>query len=398
MLKFKDYLIEEAESDGKLKHITHPEDRPLMHGASGFNRAYGSLSQAHNTMVSGKQTNSLTMKYDGSPAVVFGHHPETGKFFVATKSAFNKNPKLNYTNKDIEANHGHAPGLVSKLKAALAHLPKVAPKTGVYQGDIMFSGDDVHHDKNMGTSTFRANTITYTAKGAQAKKIAKAKLGVVVHTQYKGKTLETMRADHNVNHSDFGNHPDVYHHDASHDTGKISYPKSEQKVFQQHLDKAKEIHDKNPTMYRNIHPNHSGDAGLLSTYINSTIRRDTTPTVEGFKKHVSTYYENKASKVKTDKGKAVHTNEGNSQVEHIERNKEHYKNALEVHNHLAKAKNVLVKHLETHEGGYEHRIGDNLSKPEGFVVHHRSVGVTMPDKLVNRSEFAKANLLKTAKG
>ena len=62
--------------------------------------------------------------------------------FVASKSAFNKNPKINYTHEDIEKNHGHAPGLVSKLKAALDHLPKVTKPGKVYQGDFMYHKDD----------------------------------------------------------------------------------------------------------------------------------------------------------------------------------------------------------------------------------------------------------------
>jgi hypothetical protein len=55
------------------------------------------------------------MKYDGSPSIVFGHHPKNGKFFVATKSAFNKNPKINHTEKDIERNHGQPNFIVMKL-------------------------------------------------------------------------------------------------------------------------------------------------------------------------------------------------------------------------------------------------------------------------------------------
>ena len=66
-----------------------------------------------------------------SPALVAGHHPETGRFFVASKSAFNKTPKINYTHEDIEKNHGHAPGLMEKLHAALDHLPKIMPARGV---------------------------------------------------------------------------------------------------------------------------------------------------------------------------------------------------------------------------------------------------------------------------
>ena len=31
MIEFKQFITEAAD-DGKLKHIHHPEDRPLMHG------------------------------------------------------------------------------------------------------------------------------------------------------------------------------------------------------------------------------------------------------------------------------------------------------------------------------------------------------------------------------
>jgi hypothetical protein len=64
-----------------------------------------------------------------------------------------------------------------------------------------------------------------------------------------------------------------------------------------------------------------------------------------------------------------------------------------MHHHLAQAKNHLVKSLETHEGRYEHHIEGKKSKPEGFVVNSDHG----PDKLVNRSEFARANLLKVRK-
>lgn len=146
MLNFIHFLKESVENEGKVKHITHAEDHPLHHGHAGFEHAYGALMQAHTHMVNKHKNSNLTMKYDGSPAIVFGHHPKTGKFFVASKSAFNKNPKINYTEKDIEKNHGHSPGLASKLKTSLKHLPKVTPKKGVYQGDLMYSHEDLKHE------------------------------------------------------------------------------------------------------------------------------------------------------------------------------------------------------------------------------------------------------------
>jgi hypothetical protein len=146
MKSFISFLKEEATDDVRqLKHIHHAEDRPLMHGHEGFEHAFGALHQAHEHMKAKAKNSNLTMKYDGSPSIVFGHHPKTGKFFVASKSAFNKTPKINYTEADIDKNHGHAPGLASKLKTALKHLPKVTPKKGVYQGDVMHSSEDLHH-------------------------------------------------------------------------------------------------------------------------------------------------------------------------------------------------------------------------------------------------------------
>ena len=143
MKSFNTFLNEEVEGE-KLKHIEHAEDHPLNNGAAGFHHAFGALTQAHEHIKAKKSDDSLTMKHDGSPSIVYGHHPETGKFFVASKSAFNKTPKINYSHSDVEKHHGHAPGLVKKLKDALDNLPKIAPKKGVYQADMLYSHEDKH--------------------------------------------------------------------------------------------------------------------------------------------------------------------------------------------------------------------------------------------------------------
>ena len=64
---------------------------------------------------------------------------------------------------------------------------------------------------------------------------------------------------------------------------------------------------------------------------------------------------------------------------------------------MAQAKNTLVKSLESGHAKYEHHIEGKESKPEGFVINHEHNGKTEPSKLVNRAEFAKANLLKSRK-
>lgn len=392
MKTFLDFLVEEAEEGAKLKHIHHAEDRPLFHGSKGFEHAHGALEKAHSHITAKKNTSDLTMKYDGSPAVVFGHHPKTGKFFVASKSAFNKNPKINYSHEDIDKNHGHAPGLATKLKAALDHLHKVAPKKGVYQGDIMHTPEDHKKNKN-GSVSFTPNTITYTAHGKEAEAVHKSKVGVVVHTKYNGKDLHNMSAHHDVDTHNFKSHQDVHLKSAEHDTSHVSYPEKAQSEFSKHLSAAHAIHKEHgKDMYKGTEK-HQGEAGHMATYINQTVRTGEKPSAEGFKKHITAVHGKMAAKLKSEAGQAKRHAEGAEHVAHVEKNKEHYKNMFSMHHHLQQAKNVLVKHLETHEGGLEHHIDGKKSKPEGFVVHHANE----PTKLVNRAEFARANLLKVRK-
>ena len=397
MLNFLNFLTEAEEEGAKLKHIHHAEDRPLLHGEEGFNHAYDALQAAHHHTVQGLQSHKMTMKYDGSPSVVFGHHPENGKFFVASKSAFNKNPKINYTPEDVDKNHGHAPGLADKLKSALKHFPKVSPKHGVYQGDLMYTHDDLKKHKD-GKVSFTPNTITYTAKGDKAEAIKKSKIGVVVHTKYEGDKLSSMSAHHNVSASEFGHHPDVFHHTADYDASGAHYSKEAQENFNKHMSAARAIHAEHKGKMYKATAMHQGDGGHLATYINQTVREGTTPDAEGLKTHIAGKYEKIVSKLKTEKAQNAKLDELKGHLDHIKKNQTHYDNLLKMHGHLQSAKNELVKSLESNEGSYEHAINGEASKPEGFVYNHTHKGVTEPTKLVNRAEFARQNLLKARGG
>ena len=99
MLDFVKFMIAESltQGFGHLKHLEHLEDHVINDGAVGFAHARKVLDHTHTQVKGGFAPSKLTTKFDGSPSVVFGHHPKTGQFFVASKSAFNKNPKINYT-------------------------------------------------------------------------------------------------------------------------------------------------------------------------------------------------------------------------------------------------------------------------------------------------------------
>ena len=380
MLSFKKYLFESAADESKLTHLEHLEDHPINAGAAGVQHAIRNLTQVHRKLRGGTNDTRITTKFDGSPSIVFGHHPETGQFFVASKSAFNKTPKINYTEEDIERNHGHAPGLVEKLKAALKHLPKVTPPRGVYQGDVMHSGNDVTTKGR--TTSFTPNTITYSVpSGSKHGKAAqRAKFGVAVHTAYKGDTFDNMKAEYAPKIESFGQHPDVHLIPVEHSLEKTSYPREAQATFKQHLTKA--MRASRGINYDHILPHQVP----LKTYINSTVRSGTTPTAEGFMEHYKKALQKKVDDVKSPKAKEAKTVELQRTLDHVNQNKEHFGKVLELHHHLQNAKNVLVDALSSHSD-FKHTIDGKAAKPEGYVV----VQNNRPTKFVDRQEFSAAN-------
>lgn len=393
MLSFKTFLTEQEDPEEgasrQIKHLTHVEDRPLQTGEKGATHAIKSLSAAAEHIKSGKKSSELTTKYDGSPALVYGHHPKNGKFFVASKSAFNKTPKINYTPQDVDMNHGHAPGLAAKLKDALTHLPKIAPKSGVYQGDMMFGTDkgDKNKESNGGHS-FHPNPsgLTYTAHGEESDKVKKAKIGVVTHLSYHGDDAASLNASHEVNHEKFTKHPDVYSVDPRMDTSKVHFSPQQQKKFVGHLAAAQAMHDTHGgDMYAGTSVHH-GVGGSLETYMNHTVRTGEKPNHENFKNWLETKKNKDIDKLKTEKNRTAKQADLKDELGKIERNKKHYNNLLKMHGHLQSAKNVLIDTMNQHQQ-FQHQHGGEDANPEGYVFHHNNES----DKFVNRAEFSRRN-------
>lgn len=384
------YLTEGVASQGvsvdKLKHLMHLEDHVINSGAPGLKHAISTLEHARKTIGGEDTGHKIATKWDGSPSLAFGHHPETGKFFVATKSAFNKDPKLNYTEDDIERNHGHAPGLVSKLKAALKHVPKIVPKTGVYQGDMMYTHDDVTTDK--GKYHFKPNTITYSTpmETHHGQKIARAKMGVVVHTKYNGKTLDDMSAGFKVDHDKFKEHPDVHNIRPDIDFSNHKLHDKHDAKFKKHLMAAKSYGSKiDKKTFEALGDHHT----TLPTYINSTIRDETKPSAIGYHQYLLARGQKEVKDVKTPAARDRKLAALSSRLDHVEAHKAGFEKVFKTHHHLQQAKNALVDSL-SHSSEFEHSIRGQKAKPEGFVISKGN----QPTKLVNRHEFSRQNFMK----
>ena len=143
MITFKIYLKEAAANT----HMTHIEDLVFDMGVEGTRRAIFFLRDVRDMLSqsSGEKKSVATIKFDGSPAIFAGINPENGKFFVAKKGLFNKNPKLYYSHEDIDADT--TGDLAYKLKVAFDECKKLGIKSGIYQGDILFTQKDLKKEK-----------------------------------------------------------------------------------------------------------------------------------------------------------------------------------------------------------------------------------------------------------
>ena len=92
MLRFTEVITESKA--GKNLHLEHIEDEIINHGVDGGRAAINFLRSLRD-MLSGsaRSSVSMTVKWDGAPAIFTGIDPSDGQFFVAKKSVFNVNPK-----------------------------------------------------------------------------------------------------------------------------------------------------------------------------------------------------------------------------------------------------------------------------------------------------------------
>ena len=193
MKTFKKFVAEQ-----KNTHMTHIEDKVLYGGVKGTRDAILALRSLRD-MMKGQHAGNVSVKWDGAPAVFCGTDPTDGKFFVAKKGIFNKNPKVYKTNADIDAD---ASGdLAEKLKLALKHFSGLGIK-GVIQGDLLFTKSTIKSEKIDGLDyiTFHPNKIVYAVEknSPDAREIKAAQIGVVWHTTYIGDSFESMKASYGV--------------------------------------------------------------------------------------------------------------------------------------------------------------------------------------------------------
>ena len=399
MKSLKTYITEE-----KNTHMEHLEDLVFNEGVAGTRKAINFLRDLRD-MLSGNSTQKVqtTVKWDGAPAIFVGIDPSDGKFFVAKKGVFNKNPKVYKTPADVRADT--TGDLQAKLLIALSEFSKLGITSGVYQGDLMFTKKDLKTTRIQGQSytTFHPNTIVYAVPSGStlAAKIKRANIGVVWHTAYTGTSFETMRAAFGQDIvKKFKKTPTVWQDDANYKdvSGTATFTAQETAEVTAVLSEAgKLFQGLNAKMINDI----SADNDLLThikTFNNTKVRAGeqiSNPTnhVKEMFHWIADKYQAKIDSMKTEKGKAGWEEKKKEVMKYfVAHDQAEIAKIFQLTNLLVKAKSMIIKKMN--QAGEMKTFlrttsGYRVTDVEGFVAIDRLTGNAV--KIVDRMEFSRSN-------
>lgn len=183
MKELIDAAIKEADNGARIQHL---EDLVIWHGSEGGKKSIQKLHQVESS------PKSISIKWDGSPAVIFGRNAN-GEFVLTDKSGFTAK---GYDGKvtsgdDLEKMFlGRAKGEIddsrrnfaSKMKNIWNTVESVIPTDfrGYLHGDLLWFSTPQPKD---GRLVFKPNVTTYSvdAKSDIGQKITKFDVGIVVH-------------------------------------------------------------------------------------------------------------------------------------------------------------------------------------------------------------------------
>ncbi len=400
MQGFQDYLTE-----GKNTHLEHLEDEIINNGSIGARNSIGFLKSIKKMLQGGSGGSNVTVKWDGAPAIFCGTNPENGKFFVATKSLFNVNPKINYTSSDISRNHGGA--LADKLKVALKYFPSLGIK-GVLQGDLLFTSDDKRTAKVAGQPSiiFTPNTITYAVPVVDSglfgssiyDRVNKAKIGIIFHTTYSGKTIKGLKASFGANVSGLRKNKNVFFDNANYkQVQDPGFSPDEETSFDNVIKMAEGSAYKAGAFIDKLKKD-QGPLSLgvqLKTFFNTYIRQgqkieNTKALTNNFEVYFIDRLKKEINSKKTAAAKQKYEEILEKGMRILRPNRQGLYFAIATYITMQTAKSLLLNKLNKIQsiGSFlRTKKGYKVTDPEGYVAIKKSGAV----KLVDRLEFSRAN-------
>lgn len=383
-------------------HMTHTMDLVFIEGVDGTRKAINFLRGVRDMLQNnGANATAVTVKYDGAPAIICGIDPTDGKFFVAKKGIFNKQPKVYKTQADIDADLSGE--LHTKFSIILPELKKLGIK-GIVQGDLMFTQDDLKTTTIDGVKylTFQPNTIVYSvpADSELAKTILKAKVGIAFHTTYSGTDFASLEASFGKPIVDkLKKVSSVWALDAMYEdaTGKANFtPEESKQVTDMLTSVGKQFRSVSADIINHIHKDQEA-LDLVLIYINSRIRQNLKresgyKIAAGFLQFVHDRYAKEIADKKSDKGKQTSADKRDRVIKYLlSVDAKALGKIFDLAYDIDDVKNVIIgvlnranslKHFLRTTSGYK------VTNPEGFVAINSDGNAV---KFVDRQEFSSAN-------
>jgi hypothetical protein len=179
------YEAEAAGVGGRAKGIEHLEDLVFRNGAAGISQALTIAQQAT------EQPSTVTAKWDGKPAVIWGRKPATGEFVLTDGSGFEAkgydglatSPRMMA---DIQNRRsGERSGLIQLYATLWPALEASLPPNfrGYVKGDLLYTDTP---PVEAGNYVFRPNTIEYRipVRSSLGQRIGASNIGIAVHSMY----------------------------------------------------------------------------------------------------------------------------------------------------------------------------------------------------------------------
>ena len=384
----------------KNTHLEHLEDNILNDGSQGGKEAIAFLRSLGDMLDQGAADARVTVKWDGAPAIICGVNPDNGRFFVGTKSVFNKvNPKISYSEDDVE--NMYPPGqLAEKLKDAYRYLSTLSIPN-VVQGDLLFTDDK--YEANIGGETciaFQPNTIVYAVPKDSdiGQKIEEAKFGIVFHTSYSGRSLDAMSASFGDINIQGNTNVFVTSSDFQNASGEANMTPAEKSTYINLVNKT-EGSLKQASRFLDLMKTNNMNKFTLNimfkTFFNRYVREGKTligarNTARDFSQYFSNALDKEIAtkKMKTTKDKYLELK--NKGLKFIADNQQAIYMTVASYMNLQAAKNFMIRKLQkVNTFGTFLRTPDGyrVTAPEGFVAIRSGRAL----KLVDRLEFSRAN-------
>ena len=395
-------IVEEILNEFKRTHLEHIEDIIIT---DGFEGGKAVVEYFRGLLLTLKGTSSeavkVSVKWDGAPAVICGINPDNGKFFVGTKSVFAQSPKINYTKRDIANNHG-TDDLGQKLLKCLVHLKKIN-MNGVYQGDLLFTDEDITRKNIDGKPhiTFNPNTITYAVpeQSELGKQIDAAKVGIIFHTTYVGDKLADMNASAGANIEEFSKNSSVFFDNASYKdvSGSAKFTDDETKMFLGEIDKLESLLANIPRNLSNLFGANQDFVPFFQMYINAMVKEGQLPTnsanfLQGFRKFYIDRMQQQISGLKAQKALALRQDKIKQMPQFLTKLQAPLQKMLTFYKQVQRMKLLVLKKMNQAMAIGSFQQTDNgleVTEPEGFVAVDKTGNAV---KLVDRLGFSRKNL------